>query len=259
MSQSVFNRYEKKYIIPKEIYFDLRDRIKERMIEDEYGLSTICNIYYDTNNKELIRKSIDKPIYKEKLRIRSYGVPNQEDKVFIEIKKKYNKIVNKRRIALPLNSAYDLVERKIIPEIQDDEYQSKQILSELEFFLNQYDLEKSIYLAYDRIAMKCLSEDFRLTFDSNIRARYENMELENGDMGSNLLPADYYLMETKVLGSTPIWFSKIMSELSLFPTSFSKYGNFYRRSIERYTPLTNLSHRIDNWEAISNSAILKMY
>ena len=135
----------------------------------------------------------------------------------------------------------------------------KQILSELEFFLNKYNLEKSIYLAYDRIAMKCLCEDFRLTFDSNIRARYENMELEYGDSGSNLLPQDYYLMETKVLGSTPIWFSKIMSDLSLFPTSFSKYGNFYRRSIEKYSPLTNLSHRLDNWESTLNSAVLQMY
>ena len=259
MSQSVFNRYEKKYVIPKEIYFELREKIKDKMVEDEYGLSTICNIYYDTNNKELIRRSIDKPTYKEKLRIRSYGVPNEDTKVFIEIKKKYNKVVNKRRISLPLNSAYDLVERKIVPELQTDDYQNKQILSELEFFLNKYNLEKSIYLAYDRIAMKCLCEDFRLTFDSNIRARYENMELEYGDSGSNLLPQDYYLMETKVLGSTPIWFSKIMSDLSLFPTSFSKYGNFYRRSIEKYSPLTNLSHRLDNWESTLNSAVLQMY
>ena len=124
MSQSVFNRYEKKYVIPKEIYFELREKIKDKMVEDEYGLSTICNIYYDTNNKELIRRSIDKPTYKEKLRIRSYGVPNEDTKVFIEIKKKYNKVVNKRRISLPLNSAYDLVERKIVPELQTDDYQT---------------------------------------------------------------------------------------------------------------------------------------
>ena len=258
MSQSVFNRYEKKYILPKEIYFELRERIKDKMIEDEYGLSTICNIYYDTYNKELIRKSIDKPIYKEKLRIRSYGVPKDDSKVFVEIKKKYNKVVNKRRICLKLNDAYNLVENNILPEIKDD-YQNKQILSELQFFLKQYSLEKSIYLAYDRIAMKCLTEDFRLTFDSNIRSRYVDMELEKGDEGNLLLPPNYYLMETKVMGTTPIWFSKIISDLAIYPTSFSKYGNFYRRNIERYTPIAHLSHRIDNWKSAISNEMLQSY
>ena len=126
MAQTVFNRYEKKYILPKEIYFELRERIQDKMIEDEYGLSTICNIYYDTSNKELIRKSIDKPIYKEKLRIRSYGVPKRNSKVFVEIKKKYNKVVNKRRISLKLSDAYNLVENNVLPEIKDD-YQNKQV------------------------------------------------------------------------------------------------------------------------------------
>ena len=258
MAQTVFNRYEKKYILPKEIYFELRERIQDKMIEDEYGLSTICNIYYDTSNKELIRKSIDKPIYKEKLRIRSYGVPKRNSKVFVEIKKKYNKVVNKRRISLKLSDAYNLVENNVLPEIKDD-YQNKQILSELEFFINQYDLEKSIYLAYDRIAMKCLTEDFRLTFDSNIRSRYVDMELEKGDDGNLLLPSNYYLMETKVMGATPLWFSKIMSDLAIFPTSFSKYGNFYRRNIERYTPIAHLNHCIDNWQSAISSEILQSY
>ena len=258
MAKTVFNRYEKKYIIPKEIYLELRERIKDRIVEDEYGLSTICNIYYDTYDKGLIRKSIDKPIYKEKLRIRSYGVPNQDSKVFVEIKKKYNKVVNKRRISLKLSDAYDLVEKGVLPEINDD-YHNRQILSELEFFLKQYELEKSIYLAYDRIAMKSLTEDFRLTFDSNIRSRYIDMELEKGEKGNLLLPTNYYLMETKVMGATPLWFSKIISDLAIFPTSFSKYGNFYRRNIERYTPIAHLSHRIDNWQSAISNEILQSY
>ena len=258
MAQSVFNRIEKKYILPKDIYLELRERMKDRFEEDEYGLSTICNIYYDTSDKELIRKSIDKPLYKEKLRIRSYGVPNRESKVFVEIKKKYNKVVNKRRIALKLPDAYNLVENLSIPEF--DDYQNRQIVSEIEFFLKQYNLEKSIYLAYDRIAMRCLVEDFRVTFDTNIRSRYTDMELEKGDTGNYLLPMDYYLMETKVMGATPLWFSKIMSDLSIYPTSFSKYGNFYRRSIERYTPIETLNHRIDNWDhVLSNSVLSQSY
>ena len=143
MSQAVFNRYEKKYILPKEIYFELREKIQDRMVEDEYGLSTICNIYYDTADKELIRKSIDKPVYKEKLRIRSYGVPKETSKVFVEIKKKYNKIVNKRRISMPLNAAYRLVEEKDIEAFQGEDYQDKQILAELAFFLGKYEQDNN--------------------------------------------------------------------------------------------------------------------
>lgn len=258
MSNAVFNRYEKKYILPKEIYLEIRERIQERCYEDEYGWSTICNIYYDTPNKELIRKSIEKPKYKEKLRIRSYGIPDENTKVFVEIKKKYNKVVNKRRISLLLGDAYNLVEHGILPEIDPEHYQQRQILAELDFFRKQYSLEKSIYLAYDRIALKCKTDDFRLTFDTNIRARYTNMELEYGDEGNLLLPPDYYLMETKIMGSTPMWFSAIMSELSVFPTTFSKYGNFYRRSLEAYTPIASLKHRLGNWQSQAIRPAFKM-
>lgn len=169
MAQTVFNRYEKKYIMPEEIYEELRYRLKPYMEEDKYGLHTICNIYYDTPDALLIRRSIEKPKYKEKLRLRSYGIPNLESKVFLEIKKKYRKVVNKRRIELTLQEAYDYVERGIHPNMEG------QIVNEIDFFLKRYPLEKSLYLAYDRIALFGKEDSqFRITFDK-IFAAEENL------------------------------------------------------------------------------------
>ena len=210
MPQPVFNRYEKKYLMPETVYQELRGRLSPYMQVDSYGLHTICNIYYDTTDDLLIRRSIDDPIYKEKLRLRSYGIPAMDSKVFLEIKKKYQKVVNKRRVQLTLREAYDYVERGIRP--QGD----SQILREIDFFLSRYPLERGLYLAYDRVALFGKENpDFRVTFDQNIRSRRTRMGLENGDAGEKLLPRGWYLMESKVMGATPLWFTRILSELSL--------------------------------------------
>ena len=210
MPQPVFNRYEKKYLMPETVYQELRGRLSPYMQVDSYGLHTICNIYYDTTDDLLIRRSIDNPIYKEKLRLRSYGIPAMDSKVFLEIKKKYQKVVNKRRVQLTLREAYDYVERGIRP--QGD----SQILREIDFFLSRYPLERGLYLAYDRVALFGKENpDFRVTFDQNIRSRRTRMGLENGDAGEKLLPRGWYLMESKVMGATPLWFTRILSELSL--------------------------------------------
>ena len=89
MAIEVFNRYEKKYRIRDDTYYKLRERLSEYMEADEHSKDgdfyTICNIYYDTPDNYLIRKSIDGSVYKEKLRLRSYGVKAPDEKVFLEI------------------------------------------------------------------------------------------------------------------------------------------------------------------------------
>lgn len=228
MAQTVFNRYEKKYIIPEERYLRLRRALEDHMEEDEYGRHTIYNLYYDTADFALIRRSIDKPVYKEKLRIRSYGIPEEDSTVFVEIKKKYRGVVNKRRVAMTLRQAYNYVERGVRPVLRDPSYEDRQILNEIDYFLSHYPLRRGMYLAYDRIAMRGLHDDFRITFDTRIRNRVANMSLECAESGCQLLPDGYHLMETKVMGATPLWFSQILAQIGIFPTSFSKYGNFYK-------------------------------
>lgn len=250
MAQTVFNRYEKKYLMPEEVYHELRCRLQPHMQEDAYGLHTICNIYYDTPDSYLIRHSIEHPVYKEKLRLRSYGIPTLDSAVFLEIKKKYRKVVNKRRIQLTLQEAYDYVERGIRPQ------QESQILHEIDFFLHRYPLERGLYLAYDRIALFGREDhEFRITFDRNIRSRRTVMGLENGDCGKLLLPDGYYLMESKVMGATPLWFTEILSELSIYPVSFSKYGNIYKMEHQSFDFDGMMVHRMENWDRIRREEV----
>lgn len=250
MTQTVFSRYEKKYLMPESVYLELRQRLVPYMQEDQYGLHTICNIYYDTPDSLLIRRSIEKPVYKEKLRLRSYGVPTLDSTVFLEIKKKYRKVVNKRRIQLTLQEAYDYVEHGIRPE------QDSQILHEIDFFLQRYHLERGIYLAYDRIALFGKEDPaFRVTFDQNIRSRRTFMGLENGSSGTMLLPKGYYLMESKILGATPLWFTKILSELDIYPVSFSKYGNIYKKEKNAFDVEGMMVHRHENWKELRRKEV----
>jgi len=246
--QTVFNRYEKKYLLTKPVYLELRDRLEPYMQVDQYGLTTICNIYYDTANNELIRRSIEQPVYKEKLRLRSYGVPTLDSIAFLEIKKKYERTVNKRRVTMTLQEAYDYVERGIRPAGQHS-VSEEQIFREIDFVLKRYPLQRALYLCYDRIAMfQTENPAFRVTFDTNIRFRRTDMGLENGAYGQKLLPDDYYLMETKILDASPFWFTRILSELSIYLTSFSKYGNIYKMENGAFDVVPLMCHRLENWE-----------
>ena len=246
--QTVFNRYENKYLMPKEVYIALRRRLAPYMQEDQYGLTTICNIYYDTPDDLLVRRSNDCPVYKEKLRLRSYGVPNLDSIAFLEIKKKYQGLVNKRRVTMPLHEAYAYVEQGVRPSGEHPPAE-EQILREIDFFLQRYPLKRGMYLSYERIAMFATEDPaFRVTFDTNILGRREDMGLENGAYGTKLLPEGYYLMETKVLAATPLWFTHILSELKIYRTRFSKYGNLYRLEHGNYGTEEMMIHRLENWK-----------
>ncbi len=224
--KSVFQRVEVKYMVEEATYPILMERLKEHMDIDSYGLHTICNIYYDTEHDELIRTSLEKPIYKEKLRLRSYGVPTESSKVFLEIKKKYKGIVYKRRMDLDLASAKEFTLHNIPPEGES------QIQKEVEYFFKFYKPVPKVYIAYDRIAMFGKEDpELRITFDQNIRSRDYDLNLEDGDHGELLLKEGFRLMEIKIAGAMPLWLSAILNELAIYPTSFSKYGNVYKKKL----------------------------
>lgn len=232
MAIEVFSRYEKKYLIDDKTYQYIIDRISSRMVPDKYSKNgefyNIANIYYDTPDDALIRASIEKPVYKEKLRLRSYGVPELDDKVFLEIKKKYKGLVNKRRTKLRLNEAYALTIDGASPLLKD--YMNPQVLAEIEYFLKMYDLQPKVYLTYDRRAYFAIDDsDFRVTFDTNIRSRRENVRLELGNYGDLLIGNDVWLMEVKSSMAVPLWFAEILSDAKVYAVSFSKYGTEYKK------------------------------
>lgn len=224
--QDVFERYEKKYILSAEQYCSLREKLTEHFCEDSHGLHTINNIYYDTDSFELARASIEKPVYKEKLRLRSYGTPSVGDDVFLELKKKYDGVVFKRRIKMELEQAMRYLELGIRPNIES------QILNEIDWFLRSYDVEPKAFIAYDRIALAGVENpELRITFDNNIRWRSTMLNLSRGSWGSEILQADKRLMEIKIPGAMPTWLAHILSENEVFPASFSKYGNCYKQHL----------------------------
>jgi hypothetical protein len=238
MAIEVFSRYEKKYLLTEEQYRWMLEHIGENMEADKFNtdgqLYNIANIYYDTPDDALIRASIEKPVYKEKLRLRSYGVPGMEDKVFLEIKKKYKGLVNKRRTTLRLFEAYELIEQGIDPG--DQPYVNRQVLEEIKYFLKMYNLSPKVYLTYDRQAFFSKTDrDFRITFDTNIKTRRYDVGLEKGSMGELLIDNAFWLMEVKSSEAVPLWFTELLSEKELFAASFSKYGTEYKKTIQNHT------------------------
>ena len=224
MAQMVFNRIEKKYLLTPEKYERLRLALVPYMEADEYGLHTICNIYYDTADYRLIRRSIEKPVYKEKLRLRCYGIPEEDGTAFLELKKKMKKVVYKRRVAMPYTQAVRFLKE------MDPKACRSQIERELVYCGKRYkDLAPRMVIAYDRIAMAGKQDpELRITFDTNLRWRDSDLDLRHGGYGRQLLKEGQVLMEVKIQGAMSLELARIFSELAIFPTSFSKYGNAYR-------------------------------
>ncbi|MCK9857743.1 polyphosphate polymerase domain-containing protein [Paenibacillus sp. ATY16] len=234
MAIEVFNRYESKYLMDSQSFHEIYNRLLDYMELDEYNKNdqfySISNLYFDTDQHSIIRNSLAKPKYREKLRLRAYGVPKPDAKVYLELKKKVCGLVNKRRTGLTLDEAYEFVRTGVEPEPKP--YMNKQVIQEIKYFLGRYELQPKVYLAYDRIAMFCKNNrDLRITFDTNIRSRRYDLKLEAGDHGELLMAKDQWLMEVKAEKTVPVWLAQLLSELGMFRTGFSKYGNEYRMNI----------------------------
>lgn len=225
--QSVFKRYELKYMLTIEQKEKVLKAMEPHMALDQYGRTTIRNIYFDTDNYRLIRHSIEKPAYKEKLRIRSYSRVNPDSPVYVELKKKYKHVVYKRRIAMPEIKAMEWVcDRHQV-------YHETQIAEEVEYFIDYYKtLHPTIFLSYERDAY-CSKDgsDFRVTFDENILCRQYNLSLESEVGGVPILDEGRVLMEIKCSGGIPLWMAHLLSEEHIYKTSFSKYGAAYQTLI----------------------------
>jgi len=227
--QSVFKRYEIKYLLTLEQKEKILQIMAPYMALDKYGRTTIRNIYFDTDNYRLIRRSIEKPVYKEKLRIRSYRKAEPGGPVFVELKKKYNGVVYKRRLSMNEQQAMDWICRDaaLAPDTQ--------IGREVDYFLKYYQsLQPKVFLTYEREAFYSRDgSDFRVTFDDNILCRQEKLSLEEGVWGMPLLKEGMVLMEVKTSGAIPLWLTRHLTCEKIFKTSFSKYGTAYEMMIFR--------------------------
>ncbi len=233
----VFKRTEIKYLMDEDQFEKLFLFLSDMARVDQYGLSRINNIYYDTPDYRLIRTSLEKPVYKEKIRLRTYGETHNDTNSFIEIKKKYDGVVYKRRISGSYLDAYEYMSGR------RGRLDDSQISKEIESFVKGYkNLIPAMTICYDRIAMAGIEdESFRVTFDTNIEWNNRCLDLRWVNRKGVLLPQSrgrqitkpgQYMMEIKVTNALPMELSKKMSELGIFPVSFSKYGKAYTQMIK---------------------------
>ena len=223
---ATMQRYELKYILSPNQTEELLKRLDGYMREDAYGLTSIASLYFDTPDRALIRASIEKPEFKEKLRLRSYGQACENSTLFLELKRKADGIVYKRRIATNQRSVDEFLSGR------DDVFEESQIAREIKFFRDHYKtLVPSCMIIYDRTAYFEPNGDLRMTIDRNPRYRTEDLLLTSGMDGVSLLPEGYTILEIKVQASLPLWLTKILSEIKSYNGGFSKYGEAYKRQI----------------------------
>ena len=230
----VFKRHELKYLMDEAQTRALYEALDGHMAIDEYGRSSIRNIYFDTDDFLLVRRSIEKPPYKEKLRIRSYGRPESDGEVFVELKKKYKSVVYKRRLSMPLDKAMAWF------STETDDFPHTQIGEEIDFLRHRYPgIRPAMLLTYEREAYRSKDGgDLRITLDSNILARMDDVRLDSETGGHSVLPEGYTLMEVKTMYGYPKWLLDVMNANHLYKTSFSKYGNAYKQMVIGRIPET---------------------
>lgn len=229
-----FRRCEIKYLLSSKQAEEFLRIAEDKLLPDEYGAYTIRNLYLDTEDFYFIEHSLDKPVYKEKLRLRSYGNAGDDGQVFLEIKKKYSGIVYKRRVALSLAEAEAYIKEGIRPQNIRGNH-PEQIFEEIDYLIKRYEPYPRVYLAYDRQAYRAAGyPQLRITLDRNIRSRWQNMTLQSDEDTERLDTGmeQYYLMEIKSNGALPRELASVLSQLQIFPVSFSKYGMVYMKRLK---------------------------
>ena len=223
-----FERVEKKYMLTRQTYKEFREELLTMMQADEYGLSSVSNIYYDTDDFSMIRTSLERPIYKEKLRLRGYGLVTKDSTVFMEIKKKYNGVVYKRREAIPvsLGEQWMMKDGLVLPNTQ--------ITGEINHMKEFYHPKPKVVLSYDRLALFGREDEtLRVTFDFNVRYRDSMLSLTHGNFGSRLIGINTILMEIKIPGAIPLWLVHMIEKYDITPVQFSKYGFCYKEYLSK--------------------------
>lgn len=226
MAITVMKRYELKYLLNEKQTGYLREKLKGRMEPDGFGKTSIASLYYDTPSRQLIRTSMEKPLFKEKIRLRSYGLATEESPVYLELKRKAYGIVYKRRA------------ETTIPEVRrffsgDEELGcGGQINNEIKAFRDIYQpLVPSCLIICDRTAYYEPNGDLRLTIDENPRYRTDDLSLTKSMYGIPLLDKGWTIAEIKVQEAVPLWLARILSAAHIYKTNFSKYGEAYCREL----------------------------
>ena len=247
-SDRTIERVEEKYLITKHQKTVLMKKISERLEHDDFYKEQIISLYLDSDNYDLAIKTLDRPNFRLKVRVRSYDVPTPSKRVFFEVKTKLKtekrKVGNKRRLVLPLKDFYAYINKgqdleELAKKASKGDAQQCQVARELDYLVKVYDLKPKILISSDRTAFKGkFNEDFRLTFDENLRFRTQKLRLEKTGSWEKYFPNTSdpkrsIIMEVKTMHAMPPWFVAELGELHIYPVRFSKYGKIYQLIKER--------------------------
>lgn len=226
-----FKRKEQKYLLTEAQRSAVWEELSSRFCENEFGRSRVVSVYYDNDDFELINRSIEKPRYKEKLRVRTYDPTfSEEMPVFAEIKKKYDGIVYKRRVSGPYKEIKQLLQTGgghfVLPD------SDIQIQRELRWMIRRYRLEPKIWVSCMRVPYQALDgSDLRITFDSGLRYQTEQPDLCYPGRGEAILPEGLHVMEIKSSGGLPLWLSETLNRHQIYPQGFSKVGTAFQNQL----------------------------
>lgn len=223
-----FARVETKYMLTPDQEEAIEAGLRRRGFTcTDFGSPAVQSLYYDTPDHQLIRDSLERPIYKEKLRLRAYGAPGTQSTSFVEVKKKYDGVVYKRRAALPLQEAFIGLSRECLPE------NAGQVGREALWLVKRYSLVPSVVIAYDRNAWFSAQEpSVRITFDRNLAFRDHDLDLTSKTENTVFTRPDQRLMEVKTGGTYPLWLARLLWDTRAKRVHYSKYGYAYQHYIQ---------------------------
>ncbi|RKQ32548.1 polyphosphate polymerase domain-containing protein [Oceanobacillus halophilus] len=227
MAIEIFRRKEQKYLITTEQYRELIYQLSPFMRPDKFGVDgryTVTSLYFESPDRKIYYETKNKLRFRQKLRLRVYNDTDREGTAFFEIKQKHKKVVNKRRMLLPLSEAYRYLEESELYPLDSFESSNPQVLREVDYFRKLYNLEPEMVVSYDRHALHCVDDaDLRITFDLNLRCRNHDLLLEHGSYGENFIDKNLVVLEVKVNDSVPLWLTRILQRIHCEQRSASKF------------------------------------
>ncbi len=242
----VFERKEMKYRLCATQLESLISAFETRLLPDERGITLVRSLYFDTPAHDLIARSMESPLYKEKLRLRVYGQASEPGTpAFLEIKKKFKGIVYKRRVLVSIGAAHLIIEGASLSEalaahpLNDEALAAEaltphreQIAREIAFFIQRHDARRpSILTQCERQAFTSSDGDLRVTIDRNLSYKANPQSIADTHFAIPLIPQTEAVMELKCTHALPLWLAGELSAVCAYKQSFSKCGTAYGHSV----------------------------
>lgn len=224
-----FNRFELKYVLSLNAAEGFRRELLAFLQPDAHGDAggsyAVASLYYDSPDYRCYWEKLEGLRFRRKLRIRHYETPaalTPDTPVFVEIKQRINRVTQKRRVLLPYGDARRLCDARELAEYPP---RDQRVVDEIYAMLWEYDLRPTSVVSYARRAYIGTEYDvgLRVTFDTNLRCRAQDLQLHDQQVGRLMTSPDQVVMEVKVNERIPYWLTELIARHNFRLTRISKY------------------------------------